>query len=678
MNIPILKAQRLWSASLDDIIRLLGGHCTVELSNGKRFDTTAHKVIYSACVWEFYKRYAPNYRLVSSDFVDQYHGSGCKSADTHKLLIQAVHEHICDHCGLNDMVARAESGILRGPHTASQTIMNKIAMTSSRYLLNMDTKADFHAITSSPAFKYVASLSKTTPASLKIARKAFQDMWVNTKFPNNTIQRFLDAGTIGVSQLGKVLHCGGQRRELNGSIIASPILGSFWHGIPTLAELYTESRMAATAAAGTRGPIEEAGAASRRVGTELFNLRGVEPGDCGSKDFILWLVRDVVTTNGVVETPADLPILANMYHFLDDGTEELITKKSTHLIGKVIKLRSPLTCHHHDPTQICSKCYGKLAMNINPYYILGILTSTATLAILFQLILSQKHDVKDSETNVVSLKAGASQWFKVASSGVDYVWKASRAYEKIELVVASTEVIGLASVISSKQALDALDTSRSARLNNVIIRTHRNSGTVIQDHLIMVSDAGRHGFFTREMLSHISKVGMTSDQKTYIIPITGFKAGDPMIAVANRTFEIADVSRTAVALLEGSVTDKSKSKATRTPAQLLTMISDSVNARAHIPLPVLAALVYGMMVPSKDDLGWARGAENPIVGTAGSTTRFRSFTAHLTLRDQVTGLTRAGSFLDDGKFYNPLDAAFLPNEVVSAWRKSCEENHRRR
>lgn len=74
-----------------------------------------------------------------------------------------------------------------------------------------------------------------------------------------------------------------------------------------------------------------------------------------------------------------------------NGIEKLLTIKDTHLVNKIIYLRTPMTCASHARGEgICYKCYGNLAFenyDINA----GEISSEVMSAILTQMMLSAKH-----------------------------------------------------------------------------------------------------------------------------------------------------------------------------------------------------------------------------------------------------------------------------------------------
>lgn len=119
--------------------------------------------------------------------------------------------------------------------------------------------------------------------------------------------------------------------------------------------------------------------------------------DCGSKDFL-----DITIENEDI-----LSRLIGRYR-LNNKKLKLITEEDTKLIGRAIKLRSPMTCKCHDG--ICKTCNGD-SWKINPFHIgiSGVLTLTEQLT---QVLLSSKHLLQVNPEKVI-LPVGFEKFFYV-------------------------------------------------------------------------------------------------------------------------------------------------------------------------------------------------------------------------------------------------------------------------
>jgi hypothetical protein len=126
----------------------------------------------------------------------------------------------------------------------------------------------------------------------------------------------------------------------------------------------------------------------------LITLKNLYRGDCGSTHYYKWKVRPG-TEGTSTESPRkpDLDLIQGKF-YLDEETNTLkaIKKTDTHLIGKTIKLRSPISgCNHTNHYGICEVCYGQLSDNIPPNTNLGQANGTMVCEKSSQGVMSVKH-----------------------------------------------------------------------------------------------------------------------------------------------------------------------------------------------------------------------------------------------------------------------------------------------
>jgi DNA-directed RNA polymerase subunit beta' len=102
-----------------------------------------------------------------------------------------------------------------------------------------------------------------------------------------------------------------------------------------------------------------------------------------------------------IDTPQRLKQLVGRY-YLDDETNTLkkVVTQDINLVGKTIKLRSPIYCKN---TKICKTCYGDFHQIVDSKYI-GIVASQALGEILTQLVLRTFHI-----SGAASIKKGSSK-----------------------------------------------------------------------------------------------------------------------------------------------------------------------------------------------------------------------------------------------------------------------------
>lgn len=183
----------------------------------------------------------------------------------------------------------------------------------------------------------------------------------------------------------------GTKPNGRGGIFEKPILSSFINGgVASPVDYFIESSTGRTAQIIKYQNVGSSGHFARILGlNNMDSSLYPDPNyDCYSSNFVEIFVRDKKT----------LKMIKNKYYRLHPrGMEKVIGSDDTHLIGKMIYLRSPITCASAARGQgICYKCYGDLAFTvfdagINFGVNIGRIASETLSSSLTQKLLSAKH-----------------------------------------------------------------------------------------------------------------------------------------------------------------------------------------------------------------------------------------------------------------------------------------------
>lgn len=183
----------------------------------------------------------------------------------------------------------------------------------------------------------------------------------------------------------------GTKPNGRGGIFEKPILSSFVNGgVSSPVDYFIESSTGRTAQIIKFNNVGSSGHFARILG--LNNMDSAlypDPNyDCHSVNYIKIFVKDKKT----------LKMIKNKYYRLHpNGMEYMVTSNDSHLIGKMLYLRSPITCASNARGQgICYKCYGDLAFTVHDAAInfgvnIGRIASETLSSSLTQKLLSAKH-----------------------------------------------------------------------------------------------------------------------------------------------------------------------------------------------------------------------------------------------------------------------------------------------
>ena len=202
--------------------------------------------------------------------------------------------------------------------------------------------------------------------------------------PNNVVGVALRVGTcIKPKQLGEFTINGALKPDLSGKTIPLPMNSNTMMGMNQPSTLYIEAAGVKKSLVANKLKMGTVGHFSKSV-NEIASTLSLSKTvtDCHTKHFIHEYIRNKKM----------LSKYNGRYYRLnkDESFRILDARKDTHLIGKIITLRSPMTCALENT--VCHRCYGALT-NINYDIANGIAAygSEETTRDVNQNVLSTKH-----------------------------------------------------------------------------------------------------------------------------------------------------------------------------------------------------------------------------------------------------------------------------------------------
>lgn len=174
----------------------------------------------------------------------------------------------------------------------------------------------------------------------------------------NSYRTLINSGAgINVNQFGEVFSMVGFKSNMFGDVIPSLMDTSYARGLKKPSDFYIDATDARRAIVTVKDQVRKSGYTTRKmviltIDSKLDN--NVE--DCGSKHYLTQYMKDETTLNRYMDR----------YYIDSNGNEQYIDprKDNSNLIGKHLRLRSPVTCAL-DHGRVCKKCYGKFLSVIN-------------------------------------------------------------------------------------------------------------------------------------------------------------------------------------------------------------------------------------------------------------------------------------------------------------------------
>lgn len=193
------------------------------------------------------------------------------------------------------------------------------------------------------------------------------------------VAEFIDSGARGSwDQTKQLVLARGYVSDSSGRIMEKPIKNSFVSGL-TQEEFFRSSWGARKGLLDTALSTGDSGYLTRQLIYSTINIElDPEIEDCGTTDGLELLI----------ENPKIAKTLLWRNYINEDGTLTKIRRKSHRdLVGKKIKLRSPIYCKN---PKICKKCYGDLYKILHSNQI-GIIATHAVAERTTQLVLKSFH-----------------------------------------------------------------------------------------------------------------------------------------------------------------------------------------------------------------------------------------------------------------------------------------------
>jgi hypothetical protein len=156
--------------------------------------------------------------------------------------------------------------------------------------------------------------------------------------------------------------------------------------------------------------VGESGGFSRILGLNNINsfLNPDPTYDCGTKNFMYIMIPNKEVLNRLLD---------RYYRFNPKGEEYKIDEKSLFLIGKMIYLRSPMTCASRAQGHgVCYHCYGDLAYT-NSYINIGRIATEIITSQYTQKRLSAKH-LLETLISIINWNEGFKKFFGVETNSI--------------------------------------------------------------------------------------------------------------------------------------------------------------------------------------------------------------------------------------------------------------------
>lgn len=508
--------------------------------------------------------------------------------------------------------------------------------------------------------------------------KQKQKVILSDKHKQNNLSIMMRAGAIKLMQF---MQCEGPRglvTDMNSTIFKEPIKGGYLDGLNLLYDRLIESRTAAMSLYNQSDPLKFTEYFSRRVQFLGMYVKNLHFGDCGSRNYLQFQVREKREGYKI----SDLELFEGMNYLVEEESTpdrpvyRQLRKTDKHLIGKILKFRTVFGCMHTDPQGVCSVCIGAISRSMPKWRNIGHTCVVVFTEIVSQKTLSTKHFTASAVSLVIPLTEYQRRFFNTMNDGLTIGLRKElyTRYKKISLFInvgSETQYIDIGDVGAVKD-VQTLSPKKTSSINTITLRfTDFNDETT--DETMDIIPFNNRGFLSIEMLKHIKKHGWQEHDKGRVLEfdLTKFKPDTPLIEIESRQTNMFRYAKSLEKILKPSAKELKVRAIDLTPEKFLMDFSDAINTELGINMSVISVVAYSVMgvdLVNKDyslPKPWTRYA----VGDMDRSIAYRSLSTAYSYERQANHMSDPNSFITKNRMDSPFDEFFTPDQMELDYRK---------
>lgn len=667
-----IQARKLLMFTTDELWEMLTGSFTLVFDDGE-LETNWRETIYSAYAWEFHRTWQKT-PLLKKHHVREVLGKKRLGAGTHLDLLGNCMWSVYE--AYQGAVTR--DVLAEKVYQLTNKIYNEMSYRCEEYVSSLDI-LDWMEVLDHPkiiAMKdAVASAVTKSPDEggrmIKEAYAVIDDVLGNgVDLPNNSVSLALRSRLVNANQVQQSVGPRGYLTDIDSDQFRFPIIPGYVEGIRSLYDSVIESRSAAKALQFSKSPLQEAEYFSRRLQLMCQTVRNLHQDcDCGTKEYLHWQVRGKEFNEEGDETfGGDLPLLVGKY-YLDSATGQLkaIRTSDTHLIGKLIKMRSVIHCAHPDPYGVCSTCFGELSLSVlDDRTNLGHMCCTSMTQKSSQSVLSVKHLDSSAAVEPISLSPEERKLFRISQDGMSFLLAERLKGKSVKLVIPQMFAPNITDVMANHNIED---------LNIRQVSEIREIGVLVKEgnvehpvEAVKTFKDRRLASLTYPMLRHIRKSKWDFDAKgDYVIDMEGWDWNEPVMTLPLIHFNMSDHSKDIASMLESSKGKMQERDKNIAPDSFLVELYNLVNDKLTVNLAVLEVVLYGAMIISAehDDYRLPKPWTDRGLGVMDMTMDRRSLSATMAYEGHYDVFISPESYTKHNRPDHPMDCLILP-EVLNA------------
>lgn len=436
---------------------------------------TPNEIKFNRIIWDIFS-VLNNIPIRKKHSITSHYVSGIFTGGCFLKTLESIYEDVLDvYCRptysrliLNDYLFEKFQDIYN-------EVYNKIACRNLQYCTSVDALDFLEIQFKDEVINALKELNKNKSDENIYKAYSALDKVIKTdpSLVNNIVRKGYISGNFKPDQIKQILGPRGFVTELNSELFQEPVCSPLALGLRSNYEIAVESRTAAKALHVSHQAIEQSEYLARTFQLVTMRMQRLVDGDCGSTEYLNWYLDP-----DPVIGKSELNYLVGKY-YLDEETNTLKAIKITdqHLLGKTLKLRSPVHCKHPDSKCICLTCLGEIGYGIPYSTNIGHLATVEFTERMTQSILSYKHQTASSKSINFELgKLESTYLVKTPSEGLGLNIKNYNTKKyKYELIIRQGSAIGL-SGLNKHTKVESLVTSKITRIDDLVLRITDKNG----------------------------------------------------------------------------------------------------------------------------------------------------------------------------------------------------------
>ncbi|WP_233875086.1 hypothetical protein [Paraburkholderia adhaesiva] len=655
-----ISARTLLGYSTEALWGMLHGPFRLVFDDGE-LEVDHRSTLYSSYGWDLLREYPATPVLMRHHVTHVLNGRRLDTG-THLKLLANVAWDVLDAYESEPVVTIDRIG--RRTYEIVNAMYNDLSLRLEEYVVSFDI-SDFVHVVDHPGVVeakkpvYAVPLDKVTDRLLEQSySEVGKIIREDPALDRNPIVIAARSGTVRFEQLLECVAFRGKITDIDSNQFELPVLPNYTEGIRSFRDSLVESRSAAKSLFFAAAPLQDTEYFSRRLQLMSMNIQRLHRGDCGTSEYSHWMVRK-----------DDLPQLAGM-NYLEEPSGKLrfIRKHDMHLVGKTIRLRTVLHCAHPDPAGVCSTCFGELSKSVPEGTNIGHLCCMLLTEKSSQSVLAVKHLDRTASIEPAVLREADRQFLRLGSDENSYLLAARintrLKSQPVKLIIPGDTIPNINDIfeIGNVENLNIARFSQVERISIVLGEIGIATGPDIPTR------AGqRVASITHELMQHIRKVGLTSDDKgNHVIDMQGWNGSWPILALPLKHFSMADHSKDIAKLLESSVGMMQKRDKKTKPDDALVELFDLVNSKLDVNLTILAMVLRQAMIVSAETLDYSlpKPWTSAGLGVMSLSMKYRSLAAAMAFEHHREVLTDPVSFVHTRRMDHPFDVFLSPREIL--------------